>query len=131
MGDRAFSLGNFEEALLSFTDAITLHTATPMDPNRLHVYHSCRAATSLKLGIALDALDDAKLVLELQPDWSDGFLLKGEALACLERFVEALRMYTSGLAVCGTTDVFQHRLNGLASEMARRQAYQVKGEEGS
>lgn len=117
-GDRAFAAGNFKDATLCYTDAVTLHTCEPMTPSRLHVYYSNRSAALLELGDAPSALADAEQALELKPDWCDGFLCKGESLTRLGRFAEALGAYTDGIAIDGSNEAFLDRLRALKSKIA-------------
>lgn len=55
-------LGNFEDAIQKYTDAIALDLAN-------HVLYSNRSAALTKAGRYLEALGDADKTLELKPDW--------------------------------------------------------------
>lgn len=61
-GNAALAMGNYEEAILDYTQAIAL------DPNN-HVLYSNRSAAYAKQGNYQNALEDAEKTLSIKPDW--------------------------------------------------------------
>ncbi|XP_060071130.1 stress-induced-phosphoprotein 1-like [Ylistrum balloti] len=91
-GNKALEVGDFDEAIQKYTDAITL------DPSN-HVLYSNRSAALTKATRYLEALGDADKTLEIKPDWFKGYSRKGAALRYLNRYQEAAEVYEEGLKV--------------------------------
>lgn len=117
-GNRAFAAGRFSEAASSFSEAIALHAREPAAPSNVHVYHSNRSATYLKLGDAPRALADAELCVALKPDWPKGYSRQGAALYQLGRFADAQRAYQAGLARDGANPALLEGLRAAAARLA-------------
>lgn len=81
-GNKAFSAGNFQEAITHFTKAIECN------PND-HVFYSNRSACYASLGKYNEALQDAKKCVELKPDWAKGYGRKGLAEFYLQQLDDA------------------------------------------
>lgn len=91
-GNKALEVGDFEEAIQKYTDAIALDPAN-------HVLYSNRSAALTKASRYLEALGDADKTLEIKPDWFKGYSRKGAALRYLNRYQEAVEVYEEGLKV--------------------------------
>lgn len=117
-GNRAFSAGNFADAVSSFSEAIALHAREPAAPSNVHVYYSNRSAAYLKLGDAPRALADAEQCVTLKPDWPKGFSRKGAALYQLGRFADAQRAYTDGLALQGANPALLDGLRAVEAKLS-------------
>ena len=91
-GNKAFIEHNYTTAEQLFTQAIQ------EDPKN-HVCFSNRSATFCALKNYDKALEDAEMVIKLQPDWPKGYFRKGNALEQLLRYAEANQTYNLGLKV--------------------------------
>lgn len=74
--------GRYKEAVQAFTEAIKLNP-------REHRLFGNRSYCYEKLQQYQEALRDAQMALELQPNWPKGFFRKGKALWGLKRYAEA------------------------------------------
>ncbi|BEI80048.1 hypothetical protein CcaverHIS002_0105770 [Cutaneotrichosporon cavernicola] len=90
--NKAFSAKNFPEAIQLYSDAIAL------DPSN-HVLFSNRAAAKSGNRDYQGALEDAEKCIEINPQFSKGFLRKGAALHGLRQYPEAVMAYEEGLQV--------------------------------
>uniref|UniRef100_A0A803Y7G3 Tetratricopeptide repeat domain 31 n=1 Tax=Meleagris gallopavo TaxID=9103 RepID=A0A803Y7G3_MELGA len=81
-GYQAAVQGRYAEAVQAFTEAIKLNP-------REHRLFGNRSYCYEKLQRYQEALRDAQMALELQPNWPKGFFRKGKALWGLKRYVEA------------------------------------------
>ncbi|KAI9144276.1 stress-induced-phosphoprotein 1-like protein [Paraphysoderma sedebokerense] len=91
-GNKAFSSGDFKEAINFFTQAID------QDPTN-HVLFSNRSAAYASLKEFDKALEDAEKTVELKKDWGKGYSRKGAALFGLGKHQEARKCYEEGLEV--------------------------------
>ncbi|KAJ3102602.1 Hsp90 cochaperone [Phlyctochytrium planicorne] len=91
-GNKAFSSGDFKNAISLFTQAINL------DPSN-HVLYSNRSACYASLKDYATALADAEKTVDLNTSWAKGYSRKGAALYGLSRFKEAVEAYQAGLAL--------------------------------
>eukprot|EP00331_Platyophrya_macrostoma_P030711 CAMPEP_0176453916 /NCGR_PEP_ID=MMETSP0127-20121128/29553_1 /TAXON_ID=938130 /ORGANISM="Platyophrya macrostoma, Strain WH" /LENGTH=586 /DNA_ID=CAMNT_0017842927 /DNA_START=12 /DNA_END=1772 /DNA_ORIENTATION=+ len=89
-GNKAFSAGNFEEAIKHFSKAIECN------PND-HVFFSNRSACFSSLGKYPEALADATRCVTLKPDWAKGYVRKGLAEYYLKEYDAAEESYKKGL----------------------------------
>lgn len=90
-GNAALQAGNLSEAIQHYTAAINLDGSN-------HVFYSNRSAAYLKKGDANNALEDAKSVIALKPDFSKGYSRKGAALHALKRYNDSIAAYEEGVA---------------------------------
>jgi Flp pilus assembly protein TadD len=81
-GNEAFKLGDYQQAAVFYTEALTLDDKDP-------ALHSNRAACFLKLGQAVRALADAERCVALDPAAVKGHFRRGVALMALDRPEEA------------------------------------------
>ncbi|XP_040556069.1 tetratricopeptide repeat protein 31 isoform X6 [Gallus gallus] len=81
-GNQAAMQGRYKEAVQAFTEAIKLNP-------REHRLFGNRSYCYEKLQQYQEALRDAQMALELQPNWPKGFFRKGKALWGLKRYAEA------------------------------------------
>lgn len=91
-GTKAFTSGNYPEAIELYTKAIEI------DGNN-HVLYSNRSAAKASLQDYEGALEDANKTVELNPNWSKGYSRKGAALHGLLRFDDAITAYEAGLKI--------------------------------
>lgn len=89
-GNKAFTSGNFEEAIKHYSAGIEVDATN-------HVLYSNRSACQASLGNWQDALNDAKKTVELKPDWAKGYSRLGGACFGLKQFDEAIEAYNKGL----------------------------------
>lgn len=95
-GNQAYQAGNHQQAIKHFTTAIELET--PKNTGKqLHILYSNRSAAQLSLGLAHEALMDAKKCQELEPTFAKGWSREGAALYRLGRFSDAMAAYEAGL----------------------------------
>ncbi|KAJ1911384.1 Hsp90 cochaperone [Mycoemilia scoparia] len=90
LGNKAFSSGQFSEAIEYFTKAIE---QAPTN----HVLYSNRSASHASLKNWQEALEDGIKTVELKPDWAKGYGRKGAALFGLGKLEEALDIFNEGL----------------------------------
>eukprot|EP00053_Salpingoeca_punica_P016469 m.155734 g.155734 ORF g.155734 m.155734 type:complete len:590 (-) comp16969_c3_seq5:1128-2897(-) len=90
LGNKAFSAGQFEEAIKHFTAAIALDAGN-------HVLYSNRSAAYASLKKFQEALEDGEKTVHLRPDWAKGYGRKGDALFGLNRLEDARETYNAGL----------------------------------
>jgi stress-induced-phosphoprotein 1 len=82
--------GKLSEAIANYTKAINLDGSN-------HVYFSNRSAAYLKKGEGNNALEDAKSVIALNPQFTKGYSRKGAALHALKRYNDSIAAYNEGL----------------------------------
>lgn len=95
LGATAWSSGNFEDAVKHFTKAIDSST----DKEFLKVIYSNRSAAQLKLKRNSEGLADANKCVELDANWTKGYMRKGDALYAQGKHAEAYNAYNAGLRV--------------------------------
>eukprot|EP00796_Vickermania_ingenoplastis_P007870 gene7870-5497_t len=91
-GNKAFSAGNYLEAINFFSKGIQLDAEN-------HVLFSNRSACYAALHKYKDALDDADKCIRIKPDWVKGYTRRGAALHGLRRYTEAAAAYNTGLGL--------------------------------
>jgi len=89
-GNKAFSSGNYEDAIKLFSQAIEL------DPTN-HVLYSNRSAAYASLKDFDSALQDAEKTIECKSDWPKGYSRKGAALFGKKDLTAATKAYEEGL----------------------------------
>lgn len=122
-GNKAFLVNEFPEALENYNKAIQLDGSN-------HAVYSNRSATHLALKDYDSALRDAEKCIQLMPNWSKGYLRKGEALAASLRYIEALDAYRQGLAVDADDKLIKptmQKLQELVDELKMSQAQLAQG----
>ena len=92
LGNAAFSAKDYPTAIKHFSSAIEA------DPND-HVFYSNRSACYACLEQYDKALDDAKICVNLKPDWIRGYTRKGLAECYLKNYEEAKATYTKALEI--------------------------------
>ncbi|CAK0796794.1 unnamed protein product [Prorocentrum cordatum] len=108
-GNAAYADGRFEEAVVHYSEAALLN---PSD----HLLYSNRSACWLRLSRPVEALDDAELCTKLAPDFSRGFLRKGDAEKRLDRRVDAQASFRRGLEKEPESAALQHALGELRAD---------------
>ncbi|PVU88710.1 hypothetical protein BB559_005439 [Furculomyces boomerangus] len=91
-GNKAFSSGNFSEAIKQFTAGIEI------DPQN-HILYSNRSGAYCATKDYTSALVDAEKVISIKSDWPKGYSRKGAALHGLQRLEDAKAAYEQGLVV--------------------------------
>mmetsp|Transcript_7514 Transcript_7514/g.22217 ORF Transcript_7514/g.22217 Transcript_7514/m.22217 type:complete len:589 (+) Transcript_7514:146-1912(+) len=91
-GNAAFAAGDFEAAIEHFSAGIA-------EAPESHVLYSNRSACKASLKDYDGALEDAKKVVEIKPDWPKGYSRLGGALAGLQQWDEAKAAYEKGLSI--------------------------------
>jgi len=85
-GNKAFQAGNYEEALACFTEAVRQDPCSAL-------LRSNRAGALASLGQHTEALSEAEICVNLQPDWWKGHSRKGHAQFNLGRNVDSERSF--------------------------------------
>lgn len=89
-GNKAFSSGQFQEAIEHFTKAIEI------DPQN-HVLYSNRSASYASLKKFENALEDALKTTSIAPNWAKGYSRLGAAYHGLNDLEKAKEAYSEGL----------------------------------
>ncbi|KAJ3052160.1 hypothetical protein HK097_006806 [Rhizophlyctis rosea] len=110
-GNKAFSAGNFPEAITHFTKGIEV------DPTN-HVLYSNRSACYASLREYERALEDAEKTVSLKADWAKGYSRVGAALYGLGRNEEAVEAYKKGLEIEPTNAVLKKGLQDAEDAVA-------------
>lgn len=95
-GNQAYQAGDHQQAIKHFSTAIQLETPKN-EGKQLHILYSNRSAAALSLGLAHEALADAKKCTELEQTFAKGWSRVGAALYRLGRYPEAMAAYEAGL----------------------------------
>ncbi|XP_058868607.1 sperm-associated antigen 1 isoform X1 [Acipenser ruthenus] len=99
-GNELFKSGQFSEALLKYTQAISDFTEAEIDsPGDLSILYSNRAACFLKDGNCSDCIQDSTRALELQPFSVKPLLRRAMAYESLERYRQAYVDYKTVLQI--------------------------------
>lgn len=110
-GNELMKQEKFEEALVAYTDAISLN-------NRNAVYFCNRAAAHSKLGNHEEAVDDCEAALDIDPTYSKAFGRMGLAYSALGRHSEALTKYKRALELDPANESYKNNLK-IAEEKSR------------
>lgn len=111
-GNKAFSAGNYEEAIKCFSDAISLA------PDN-HVLYSNRSASYASLHEYEKALEDARKTVELQPDWPKGYSRLGAAYLGQGKAADAAAAYKQGLEKDPSNEALKSGLADAEAAAAR------------
>ncbi|XP_051114985.1 hsp70-Hsp90 organizing protein 3 [Andrographis paniculata] len=111
-GNAAFSAGNFNDAVLHFTDAINLAPTN-------HVLYSNRSAAYASLNKFSEALSDAQKTVELKPDWGKGYSRLGAAHMGLQSYNDAVSSYKKGLEIDPNNEALKSGLSDAEAALAR------------
>jgi len=114
-GNKCFQSGQFEEAIAFFSQAIAA------DPKN-HVLYSNRSAAEASCKRFKEALDDAKMTVELKPDWPKGYSRLGAANVGLGQYEDAVTSYKKGLDIDPTNEQLASALEDVEKEMQGSQA---------
>jgi Asp-tRNA(Asn)/Glu-tRNA(Gln) amidotransferase A subunit family amidase len=103
-GNAEFKAGNFNEAVVKYTEALSALGPAPNmrpDPHRAwrSVVLSNRAMTNLKLGVYNDAEDDCTAALKLNEKNVKAFLRRGAARSVMGNYLEALDDFERALQI--------------------------------
>jgi tetratricopeptide (TPR) repeat protein len=112
-GNAAFSKKDWSTAIGYYTKAIE------SEPDN-HVYFSNRSAAYLKDGDANNALEDACVCIELNPDFVKGYARKGAALAYKKDYEMAIEEYSKGIEKCGDNNEKEKEILQNGIELAKR-----------
>jgi tetratricopeptide (TPR) repeat protein len=85
-GNAAFLAGDFESAVIFFTEALALDSTSV-------ILYSNRSAVDVKLGRTSDALRDADACIRIDASWAKGYGRKAEASRAAEKYEDALGAY--------------------------------------
>ncbi|XP_033125210.1 hsp70-Hsp90 organizing protein-like isoform X2 [Anneissia japonica] len=91
-GNECMKSQNPTEAVLHYTTGIKLD-------GKDHRLFSNRCLAFLQIQQYYLALQDAKTVIKLNPDWPKGYYRKGEVEYCTEHYEDAIKSYEAGLAL--------------------------------
>lgn len=105
-GNKAFSAGNYQEALNYFSKGIQLDSQN-------HVLFSNRSGCYAALHEYNDALMDADKCIRLKPDWVKGYVRRGAALHGMRRYREATEAYEAGLMLDASNQGCQQGLKDV------------------
>ena len=89
-GNLCFKKGYFRDAISFYTQGLDI------DPQN-HFLYSNRSATYVKLKEFSLAMEDAKKLLELQPNWAKTYLRKGTVEQESENYLQAIETFESAL----------------------------------
>ena len=103
-GNEEFKAGNFNEAIVKYTEALTALGPPPNmrpDPHRAwkSVVLSNRAMTNLKLGVYNDAEDDCTAALKLNEKNVKAYLRRGAARSVSGNYLEAIDDFERALLI--------------------------------
>ncbi|EQC31294.1 hypothetical protein SDRG_10897 [Saprolegnia diclina VS20] len=90
-GNQAFSANILEEAEILYSRAIEIALPTMS----VHILHSNRSATRLKMGKFDLALEDAEAATTMDASFAKGYFRKGQALVKLKQFYAAIEALTT------------------------------------
>ncbi|KAI9226041.1 MAG: heat shock protein STI-like protein [Piptocephalis tieghemiana] len=111
-GNKAFSAGQFDEAVSLFTKAIEV------DPTN-HVFYSNRSASYASLRKYNEALEDANKVISMKPDWPKGYSRKGAALLGQSKYEDAIKTFNEGLTHDESNALLKKGLDEAEAALAR------------
>jgi stress-induced-phosphoprotein 1 len=92
LGNEALKANKYNEAIQSYTEAITLDKSN-------EILYSNRSAAYLSRNIkgdAENALTDGLKCVEIKPDWAKSYSRKGAALHALKRYDDAIDTFSEG-----------------------------------
>jgi len=85
-----------QEAITHYSKAIELGEG---DKNLLKTIYSNRSAANMQIKRFANALLDGEKCVELDCNWTKGYIRKGDALYSLTRYIEAYNAYNAGLRI--------------------------------
>eukprot|EP00908_Phaeocystis_cordata_P017074 Transcript_28409.p1 GENE.Transcript_28409~~Transcript_28409.p1 ORF type:complete len:397 (-),score=129.28 Transcript_28409:161-1351(-) len=118
-GNEAFKAGNYQQAAVHYTEALTLDDAQ-------HALYSNRAACFLKLGRYAQARDDAQACVKLAPAFAKGHFRLALALQAEEQYGPACAAFAKVLELEPNNKDAKSGL-GVAQMQAERQRRQAAG----
>ncbi len=113
-GNREFKAGNYQQAAVFYTEAITIDATQ-------HALYSNRAACFLKLGRYAQAADDAAECIRLSPSFAKGHFRHALAMQAENKPAEACASFTRALELEPSNKEAAAGLN-----MARMQAERLR-----
>ena len=96
-GNKAFSLGSYNQAIDLYSQAIELKQS--------HIYYSNRANAYIEIGDFSKALIDCDEAIKIEPGYAKAYVRKGNALFNLKRGGEAKEMFEKAYSIEPTEDV--------------------------
>jgi tetratricopeptide (TPR) repeat protein len=129
-GDHHFNMKQYDVALEIYSLAIERSSSLQDITYRLvAALYSNRSSTYVALGRYSEALSDAITTVELDPQWSEGYVRAANALIPIpERLNEAIANIDKGIALVGADDSLQLRqLSDLRASILRGGSYVFKG----
>uniref|UniRef100_A0A915IP48 SGTA homodimerisation domain-containing protein n=1 Tax=Romanomermis culicivorax TaxID=13658 RepID=A0A915IP48_ROMCU len=109
-GNNLMKDAKYEEAIQKYSEAIKLHS----NP----IFFCNRAAAFSKAERHLDAVEDCKIALQLDPSYSKAYGRMGLAYTSLRKFKEARDAYKKALELEPNNESFENNLN-IAEEKLR------------
>ena len=107
MGRSSLGLGNFDDAITFFTEAIELQ---PNDP-KLYCERGC---AYLKKGIYQNAIEDCQNALSYDKSLSQAYLQYGFALLAMNEVEAAKEIYQKGLEACPGNEALYESISSLS-----------------
>ena len=118
-GNDAFKLGNNEEAIKYWSDAITHVENNDKDKDLLKVLYSNRSGAHLKMKNKQKALDDAGTCITLDRSWTKGFIRKGDALHSELKYIEAYNSYNEASRIDPNDKSIKEKMETMMNLIAR------------
>ncbi|KAG9442954.1 hypothetical protein H6P81_018808 [Aristolochia fimbriata] len=129
-GNRLFGAGQYEDALLQYTQALQVVPEMPLTTEIRSICHANSAICYLKLGRYEDTVKEATEALKLNPAYLKALLRRAEAHERLEHFEEAIADMKSVLELDPSHDQAKRaigRLEPLAAEKREKLKEEMMG----
>eukprot|EP00210_Caulerpa_lentillifera_P000134 g129.t1 len=116
-GNEAFKIQDYPTAVKHYTEALKRGPISVND--EAYKLYSNRAACYTKLGAWSDGLKDAEKCIELKPDFSRGYIRKGQLQFLMKEYEKAMETFKAGLELDPANEEMKDGIQRCIEQISR------------